>query len=133
MDEMKHDTLHPLHGRLREIVGGRPRFCFYGAESDASDQKQARIVLILKSGDKGKYWKGGALCGDRVVTKLPTIADTMERVCCERVRLAGKERRAAGRCDRREGNSCIVEDTDLDGILDNSNICKTLSKDLFSK
>jgi hypothetical protein len=128
MDEKRHDTLHLLHGRLREIVGGRPRFCFYGAESDASDQKQARIVPILKSGDKGKYWKGGALCGDRVVTKLPTIADTMERV-----RFAGKERRAAGRCHRREENSCIVEDTDLGGILDNSNICKTLSKDLFSK
>jgi hypothetical protein len=83
----RHDTLHLLHGRLREIVGGRPRFCFYGAESDASDQKQARIVLILKSGDKGKYWKGGALCGDRVVTKLPTITDTIERVLlrvCER-------------------------------------------------
>ena len=76
------------------------------------------------------FWKGGALCGDRVVTKLPTIADTMEQVCCECVRFAGKDRRAAG---RREGNSCIVEDTDLGGILDNSNICKTSSKDLFSK
>jgi hypothetical protein len=66
--------------------------------------KQAGIVLILKSGDKGKYWKGGALCGDRLATKLPTIAETMER-CVAGVCVAGKERRAAGRCDRREGNS----------------------------
>ena len=36
------------------------------------------------------------LCGDRVATKLPTIAETMER-CVAGVCVAGKEReRAAG-------------------------------------
>jgi len=63
--------------------------------------KQAGIVLILKSGDKGKYWKGGALCGDRVATKLLTIADTRER-CVAGVCVAGKKKRKSrGQCDRR--------------------------------
>ena len=44
MDEKRHNTLYLLHGRLREIVGGRLRFCVYGVESDAPDQKQAGIV-----------------------------------------------------------------------------------------
>ena len=41
--------------------------------------KQAGIVLILKSVDKGKNWKRDTLCGDRVATILPIIAETMER------------------------------------------------------
>ena len=40
---------------------------------------QAGMVPILTSGDKGKYRKGGALCGDRDATKVPTVAETVER------------------------------------------------------
>jgi hypothetical protein len=80
-------------GRLRGN-GSRNRIRCAGS-------KQARIVLILKSGDKGKYWKGGALCGDQVATKLLTIAETMER-CVAGVCVAGKERKKLrAKCDSR--------------------------------
>jgi hypothetical protein len=72
------------------LFAGRLR----GNGSRCAGSKQAGIVRILKSGDKGKYWKGGALCGDRVATKLLTIAQTMER-CVADVCVAGKIERAA--------------------------------------
>jgi hypothetical protein len=79
-------------GRLRGN-GSRNRIRCAGS-------KQAGIVFILKPGDKGKYWKGGALCGDRVATKLPTIAETLER-CVAGLCVAGKERKSRGQCERR--------------------------------
>ena|SRR5271170_2347223 len=100
-----------IHGLFKMVVNGLAPVCRLPADCTAMDRircagsKQAGIVLILKSGDKGRYWKGGALCGDRVATKIADNCGHNGAVCRRCVRFAGKRRRAADRCDRREGNS----------------------------
>jgi hypothetical protein len=98
-----------IHGLFKMVVEGLAPVCRLAGQLRGNGSrnrircagpKQAGIVLILKSGDKGKYWKGGALCGDRVATKLPTIAESTER-CVAGLCVAGKERKSRGQCDRR--------------------------------
>jgi hypothetical protein len=63
------------------------------------------LLLILKSGDEGKYWKGGAPVRR---SSCDEIADNCRHdgsVCRGCVRFAGKKGRAVGRRDRRGGKS----------------------------
>ena len=95
-----------IHGLFKMVVEGlAPVLSFAGRLRGNGSRnrircarpKQAGIVRISKSGDKGKYWKGGALCGDRACDEIADNCRDNGAVCRGRVRCRKREKDAAGK------------------------------------